>query len=88
MDKYQSSWSSDIHNDNIMEGSTNSEHASNSSKTATDNTIEDFIPLESFESLKSGLVFTNSTINYGIMKNSIKRWQYLMYLLKHLKLNI
>ena len=54
MDKYQSSWSSDIHNDNIMEGSTNSEHASNSSKTATDDTIEDFIPLESFESLKSG----------------------------------
>ena len=76
MDKYQSSWSSDIHNDIIMEGSTNSEHASNSSKTATDDTIEDFLPLESFESLKSGLVFTNSTI----MKNSIKRWQDKFYM--------
>ena len=43
-----------------MEGSTNSEHASNLSKTATDDTIEDFIPLESFESLKSGLVLVKN----------------------------
>ena len=41
------------------------------SEKNNDEGVDAFIPLETFDSLKTGVIFENETI----MKNSIKRWQ-------------
>ena len=56
-----------------MEDSSNTEYVSDSQGNSpkANNEEIDYIPLDAFDSLKSGLVFANETI----IKNSIKRWQ-------------
>ena len=57
-----------------MESPNNDDNANTGERDSEKNNdegIDDFIPLETFDSLKTGLIFENETI----MKNSIKHWQ-------------